>query len=299
MAIRLSGLTSGMDTDAIVQELVSAYSKKTEKYEKQATKLTWKQDAWKNLNTKIYGLYTNVSNLRFSSAYNLRKVTVSDATKASVTASGTAVTGTQTLNIRTTAQASYLTGGQLGKDVTAETTLKDLGYEGEKGYFKLQAADGTSQKIEFTKDTKVSEVINKLKEAGVNANFDENNRRIFVNAKKAGVAGDFNLLADNSDGLAVLSALKLDSTLVSVDENGNKTFTEAAGNYAQYYQYYEVAKAEGKEVWDYLKTLYNDYVTAIEDKKALTASKQSLENTNRAWVSTNKLLEEKIDAVKA
>ena len=34
MAIRLSGLTSGMDTDAIVQELVKAYSMKTEKYEK-------------------------------------------------------------------------------------------------------------------------------------------------------------------------------------------------------------------------------------------------------------------------
>ena len=31
------------DADAIVQELVSAYSKKTEKYEKAQTKLSWKQ----------------------------------------------------------------------------------------------------------------------------------------------------------------------------------------------------------------------------------------------------------------
>ena len=299
MAIRLSGLTSGMDTDAIVQELVSAYSKKTEKYEKQATKLTWKQDAWKNLNTKIYGLYTNVSNLRFSSAYNLRKASVSDATKATVSVSSATVTGTQTLNIRSTAQASYMTGGQLGKDVTAETTLEDLGYEGEKGYFKLQAADGTSKKIDFTKETKISEVINKLKEAGVNANFDENNRRIFVNAKKSGEEGDFTLLADNTDGLVALSALKLDSALISVDEKGNKTFTEEAGNYALYYQYYEAATAEGKEVWDYLKDRYNDYVKAIDDKKTLTDSKESLENTNRAWEATNELLEDKIDAVKA
>ena len=35
MAMRISGLTSGLDTDAIVQELVSAYSKKTEKYTKE------------------------------------------------------------------------------------------------------------------------------------------------------------------------------------------------------------------------------------------------------------------------
>ena len=245
MAIRLSGLTSGMDTDAIVQELVSAYSKKTEKYEKASTKLTWKQDAWKNLNTKIYGLYTNVSNLRFSSAYNLRKTSVSDAAKAKVSASSTAVTGTQTLNIRSTAQASYITGGQLekyidGKEVTEESTLKDLGFEGEKGSFKLRAADGTSKKIEFTKDTKISEVINKLKEAGVNANYDVNNRRIFVSAKKTGEANDFDLIGDSKEGLAALTALGLNSALIKItkDEQGNEVkreFTDAAGNYKLYH----------------------------------------------------------------
>ena len=53
MAVRITGLNSGLDTDSIVQELVSAYSLKTEKYEKQKTKLEWKQEAWKILNTKI------------------------------------------------------------------------------------------------------------------------------------------------------------------------------------------------------------------------------------------------------
>ena len=37
MAIRLSGLTSGLDTEALVSELVKAYSKKTEKYEKRCS----------------------------------------------------------------------------------------------------------------------------------------------------------------------------------------------------------------------------------------------------------------------
>ena len=57
MAIRSSGLTSGLDTDAIVQELVSAYSTKKENIEKKQTKLSWTQDAWKEMNTKIYGIY--------------------------------------------------------------------------------------------------------------------------------------------------------------------------------------------------------------------------------------------------
>ena len=68
MAMRVSGINSGLDTDAIVQELVSAYSQKTEKYTKEQTKLGWKQEAWKNLNTKVYSLYNSVGKLRYSSA---------------------------------------------------------------------------------------------------------------------------------------------------------------------------------------------------------------------------------------
>ena len=32
----------------------------TNKYKKAQTKLSWKQDAWKELNTKIYSLYKSV-----------------------------------------------------------------------------------------------------------------------------------------------------------------------------------------------------------------------------------------------
>ena len=53
MAIRLSGLQSGLDTDTIVQELVKAQSQKKEKLVKSQKKLEWKQDAWKTLNSKI------------------------------------------------------------------------------------------------------------------------------------------------------------------------------------------------------------------------------------------------------
>lgn len=73
MAMRVSGINSGLDTDSIVQELVSAYNTKTEKYQKEQTKLSWKQEIWKGLNTKVYSLYNNVGKLRFSSAYSTKR----------------------------------------------------------------------------------------------------------------------------------------------------------------------------------------------------------------------------------
>ena len=64
MPIRITGLNSGLDTEAIISALVSSYNYKTNKYKKAQTKLSWKQDAWKTLNTKIYSLYSSVGNLR-------------------------------------------------------------------------------------------------------------------------------------------------------------------------------------------------------------------------------------------
>lgn len=71
MAIRISGLTSGLDTDSIVQELVSAYSTKKENIEKKQTKLSWTQDAWKEMNTKIYGFYSkSLTEFKFMTSFN-------------------------------------------------------------------------------------------------------------------------------------------------------------------------------------------------------------------------------------
>ena len=73
MAIRLSGMNSGLDTDAIVKALVSGYTTKKEKYEKAQTKLGWKQESWKSLNTKVYSMYSNISNLRFQVPTTLKR----------------------------------------------------------------------------------------------------------------------------------------------------------------------------------------------------------------------------------
>lgn len=277
MAIRLSGLTSGMDTDAIVQELVKAYDKKTEKYEKQQTKLTWKQDAWKSLNTKIYSLYTSVSNMRMAGTYNLRKTTLSDNTKATVTANSDAVTGTQKLNILQTAQASYITGGKLGDDVTVDTKMKDLGYDAGNTSFELKSKDGKTHEIKITKDTTVKEVVDQLKEAGVNASFDATNKRIFISAKESGTANDFNLFAEDANGTNALKALGLNAALTTT-KDGKTVFTEVgAAMYQESYDLYQKATEANLSVADYVK----QQIDAYKDLKTQYNSANATANQNK------------------
>lgn len=324
MAIRLSGLTSGLDTDAIVQELVSAYSLKTQKYEKASTKLTWKQDIWKTLNTKVYGLYTNVSNMRYSSAYSLRKVSVSDNTKATVTATGSAVTGNHTLNVKQTAQSCYMTGGYLGEKVTEDTKLSELGYgvgdstsgtgstdKDQKGSFKVKFADGTTKEIDVTKDTTIKELVNKLKATGLNASFDANNHRIFVNAKKSGNENDFVFLSNTDRGFDALSCLKLDVSLVEEDPKVKDKyhFTQAAEEYKNAYDNYyksfdEEWKVEGEpkkdSIYDYVRYFYENvykqkYNTNIEYQNVVN----ELKNTQSAIETEIGIYTKKLNAIDA
>lgn len=279
MPIRLSGINSGLDTDALVKELVSAYSLKTEKYEKQQTKLEWKKDAWQSLNTKIYGLYTNISNLRYDSAYNLKRTTVSDATKAKVTASSEAVSGTQKLQILATAQASYITGGKLGNDVTANSTLKDLGYTGGETTIEVRTKNGDTKEINLSADTKISDIVSQLKEAGLNASFDANNKRFFISAKESGASNDFDLCATDGDSQNALAALGLNMSLIVEDKDGNKVFSSAAAAYQDAYDLYEAASKAGQDVKTYLKSLIDGY------KEGLAKQEQIIED-NKSPVET-------------
>ncbi len=228
MAIRITGLNSGLDTESIISALVSAYSYKTQKYTKAQTKLSWTQDLWKSLNTKIYSLYSSLDNLRYSSCYNLKTTSVSDTTKATVTASSSAVNGTQTLNVIQTAQAGYLTGGQLDSGVTSSTTLAELGYTGGDGELVLTQGDGTTTSITVSQGTTISSLISSLKDAGVNASYDETNRRIYISSTATGADNDFTLTAGNLDGASALSKLGL-----NVESEGT------AATYATYTQYYD------------------------------------------------------------
>lgn len=283
--IRMSGMVSGIDTEAIVQAMVSTHVAKKEKYQKAQTKLEWKQDAYKAINTKVYSLYNKVSNLRFSSAYKLKKTTVSDATKATITSSGQAINGTQTLQIKQLAQSGYLTGGKLKSGTKSGTTLGELGYTGSEATISVRTGKGNTD-IKVSKETTIEELVSSLNNSGVKANFDETNGRIFVSASGTGVANDFSLTASDMGGLQALAAAGL-----SVESEANMAAYKASAAYAMgtkginengdVVSYFQLDGA-GNILYDESgKALVNEGVTfsAAETQKAI---KEILENCKNA-----------------
>lgn len=273
MTMRISGIASGLDTDSMVQELVKASSKKKEDLEKAQTKLEWKQDAWKDLNTKIYTFFTKqLDSLKLAGSYKKKKTTVADSNIASVVTSDNAVNGTQSLAVTKMAKAGYLTGGKLSDDksVTGSTTLAELAAKngaslGDSDKISLRVMNGSSETVvNFKGNSTISDIIKTLNGAGVKANFDETNQRIFINAGEGGVKNDFSVTAGNVNGLTALEQLGLlaESDITDPD---SKTYQ----NYKYWADCYEEQPAgSGNFVFSSTSAIFQQKVKETAAKKA-------------------------------
>lgn len=277
MTIRITGLNSGLDTDSIIKELVSAYRSKGDKLKKKQTKLSWTQDKWKSLNAKVLNLYKSLDSLRFSSGYNMKKTSVSDTTKATVIAGKGAVNGTQTLRVDQIAKSGYLTGAQLkGNKKGSAATLGDLyknsGMSGTigAGTYRI-SGNGVTQDIKIDENTKISDFVSQINSSGtgVQASYDETNQRLFISSKETGKDADFTLTGLDENGQKALQALG-----VSV---ASQTSSAEAAEWIKYYN------ADRDIIKNQLK---QDVIKVAEAKKM----QEALKNDISARQSHNKEL---------
>ena len=271
MPIRITGMNSGLDTESIITELVKAKSEKKTSLVKAQTKLQWKQDAWKELNKKVYSFYSkSLSNMRLESDY-LKKVTkVSNANAATVITGANAVNGVQTLRVERLAKSGYLTGAELKGSKKYKGSSKlvgDLGVEaGSKVDLKV---NGKTTSIEIQEGTTINSFVNQLQKAGVNASFDETNQRFFISAKKTGAASDFSLTAKDDKGLQARSKLGLATAL-------NSESTEYK-EYMKYCNYDELSKTYSVKSVEDLKNIIQ---AEAEAKAKVAESKQKEKEKN-------------------
>ena len=276
MGIRMSGLSSGLDTESIVKELMSAQSMKKNKVVKAKTKLEWTQTKWSDLNTKLTGLYNNfVSKMQLSTAYKTKKTTVSDATKASVAAKTSAANGSYSMEIKNIATSQYLTGAKI--DASASDKLADIDPSLLNKEINITVGDKTT-KFAVTADTTLKDFTSALQSAGLNASFDDSQKRLFISSKESGLANAFSITT---------------SGIADAEVSGRKALRDAAG--------YSSMTSSNKKLFDSaMETLQtsgvdtDDYNSALDTiaKLSYETKKTSAENAATTYVKA-KLYSEK------
>lgn len=192
MGIRMTGLTSGLDTEAIVEALVSAQKTKTTKVENNLTKSEWTKEIWTDLNKKIYSLYTSeLTKFKTQGNYKAKKVTSSNESIASATATSSAANGSHTLEIKKLASSQSITSGEIDTGSTS-TKLVDLGMK-EGTVITITGNDNQTKEVKVTKDATLGGFIDACKSVGLNASFDANQKRLFISSSKSGADSGFSI----------------------------------------------------------------------------------------------------------
>ena len=226
MAIRLTGLASGLDTEAIVQDLMSIQRLKTSSIQKNITKLEWTQEKWKQLNNKIYSFYTGpLSKMKAQGTFNAKKASSSNQDKLEVNAGLNAPEGVHNIKINSLASSQYVTGDKIvtkdGEKVTESTLLTELGFDAEAKTKITIKTLGESEAVELTIDDKttIGNLVAKLREAGLNASFDTTHGRFFISSKNSGKNYAFTITQSNETVDGSLSSLGLG--VIVQDPDGN------------------------------------------------------------------------------
>jgi len=196
----MTGLISGLDTESIIKELVNAQKLKNKKVSDKLTLSEWKEEKWKELNTKLYKLYAeDLSKMRLQSSYQTKKVTSSNDALVDVTGDTNAPDGAHTLTISQLASSQYVTSGVItvgGEKAKTTTKLTDLGIAEET--LLSFTTGGVTKTLEVTAATTIADYVNTAKAAGLNATYDTTQGRLFISSKESGSENSFEITGNTS-----------------------------------------------------------------------------------------------------
>ncbi|MFD1361680.1 flagellar hook-associated protein 2 [Lentibacillus salinarum] len=208
--MRIGGLASGMDVDNLVNKLMEAERMPLQKMEQDQTKLTWKQDAFRDVNKTLAELDDMTLDMKKSSTYNSKSANSSQDNAVTATASSDADEGTFNIKVNKMA-TSAITMSQESLEMDEDSILSDEGVDSVS--FTTYDSNGDPQEHSYTigeKDT-LNDVLEMITEDdnNVRAIYDPHSQKVAMETTRT---GDYNtdgseIDFDSSD--AFFSSLKL------------------------------------------------------------------------------------------
>jgi len=258
--LRITGLMSGLDTESMIESLMKAERVKVDTLKQDRQLVLWRQEMYNNLNKefanfiintrKNFGLtYTTSTGIFLSNSYKnlswVKRVTSSDTSIASVSASGIPFDGIYRVNVEKIAQGvSMVSGSNIGGDL--KDILASLG-EDDEIRFTIATHKGEKEFVfrnESEKKLTVEDIVKELNSAtvldennkevslGIKASYDANIGRFFIQTKETGRNVYIKIDADEgTSGKDFIEALNLKVSYKGYeDSNGNVVEADGTGH---------------------------------------------------------------------
>lgn len=181
--MRISGLASGMDIDAMVKQLMTAQRVPLDKLNQQKQQTEWKRDGYRQISTKLVGFNEKLSNFSLSSSIDSKKANISGASNV-ITATATGAATNSVLNVKVSNLASAT--NVIFKGTDGATKISEIYSGGPTGKITIS---GSTETIEFNATDTIDSLVAKIngsKEANVTAVYDSKTGSLSLTNKTTG-----------------------------------------------------------------------------------------------------------------
>ena len=233
MVMRMGGLASGMDIDALVEKLMKAERMPLDKTFQKKQTYEWQRDAYRGVNTKLKTFDTFLfDKMIMSGKMNQKSATSSNDNLVTVKANPGASGHISIGGVSQLATSAQAVGTQTA--ATGSSKLSELGISGTSIELKAIGVDGNLAKeattISFDPNTEtVDQLVKKINNsgAGVTALFEGG--KLSLSAKNTGSdkAGQGEIIATN--GIDVFDKLGFAGTNGKLASNGKNAMFEVNG----------------------------------------------------------------------
>lgn len=184
MVMRVPGLATGMDTEAMVNKLMEAERMPLMRMKQDQTRLEWKRDAFRDVNRVLLQLEELIFDMKLSRTYQSKNVTSTRESAVTATANSGSVAGSYSIEVNQLARAAMNVG-------TGEVDL-DKVYEGE-GPIVFSTFDEAGQEvlheIQVEEGDTIGNIVSKINnsDSPVRVFYEANSQQVVLEATRTGV----------------------------------------------------------------------------------------------------------------
>ncbi|WP_164668087.1 flagellar hook-associated protein 2 [Virgibacillus doumboii] len=195
--MRIGGLATGMDIDKMVNKLMKAERMPLQRMEQERTTLTWKRDAFRDVNKKLLELDNMILNMKFESTYNSKSVSSSQESAVTATGSAGATNGTYKIEVgKLATSAINVSDSSLGLKV--DKTFRALVDDGEVNQSVLdnkftfytydENGNANPHTYDISEDETINDVLKRITEDdnNVRAFYDANTEKVIMETTRTG-----------------------------------------------------------------------------------------------------------------
>lgn len=217
--ISLSGLATGMDTQNVIDQLMTAEMEPLYRYEEEKSVINEKKEAWRDVNSRISSLENKLGDLKMSSTFDSNKAVSSNEDVLTASASSDASEGIYDISINSIAKTHRL--GSVFQVSSEDNLLTDeLGIADASGDISI---NGTAVTVE--NDDTLNSLMGKINNADTAATASIVDGHLVLESNETGTDNEITL-TDNAN--SVLNELGLDGDLTDIDNDSVLQLAEDA-----------------------------------------------------------------------